>query len=703
MTTEKSYLASYERTLKMELVVELGIEEIPASMLVDATRQFAELISESLKNQRLATGKIIEWYTPRRIIVGIEDVPARQEDLRETVTGPPKSVAYDASGAPAKAAIAFAQKNGVTPDEIEIVTTPKGEYLSIVRTVRGEETRKLLESLIPAAIAKIQFSRTMHWSADNFRFIRPLRWITALFGGETIKFTLAGVSSANLTSGHRFLGEPKIAVASLADLKERLRENSVLADPAERLAVIREGLLREAAAAGGKLLEDPDLLETVVNLNEAPSIVRGSFEKRFLALPREILVTVMREHQKYFSVTDASGELLPAFLAVVNLHSDPERLIQTGHERVLRARLSDAAFFRETDGKIRLEEREEAMGKVLFQEKLGSYRDKSLRVLSLIPKIVESLGVDDLLPDLTTAARIFKCDLITEMVKEFTDLQGVVGGLYAKAEGYPEAVWKAICEQYYPKSTASPSPESRTGAILALADRLDTVCGCFSVGLIPSGSGDPFAIRRQGNGIFKIIFDHRLNLSLDALITHSLESHGKAPENTAGELRQFFEGRLRFLFEEMGFAFDCVNAAIAAGFDNPLDLLERLRAIQAIRQEADFLSLASNFKRVVNILEQAEKRGGEVNPALFADPAEHALYQCYLNVRPEIEAAGRNHDYETALRALASMRGAVDEFFNRVMVMAEDAAVRANRIALLENTSRLFSGLADISKIVIEK
>ena len=686
---------------KMELVVELGVEEIPASALADATRQFEGLLLDSLKNQRLAAGKTIKWHTPRRIIVGIEDLPTRQDDLRETVTGPPKTAAYDAGGAPTKAATAFALKNGVSLQDIEIVTTPKGDYLSIVRTVCGEETRKLLESLIPEAISKIQFSRTMHWSGDNFRFIRPLRWIVALFGGERIAFSLAGVTASNFTSGHRFLGKPKIAVASLSDLKERLRDNSVLADPAERLAVIEEGLLREAAAAGGKLLQDADLLETVVNLNEAPSVVRGTFEERFLALPKEILVTVMREHQKYFSVTDARGELLPVFLAVVNLHSDAEGLIRSGHERVLRARLSDAAFFHETDGKTRLSEREEAMAKVLFQEKLGTYKDKSLRALSVIPKIVENLGCEELLPDLTAAARLFKCDLITEMVKEFPDLQGVVGGLYAKAEGYPPAVYKAICEHYYPKSTASPSPESRTGAILALADRLDTVCGCFSVGLIPSGSGDPFAIRRQGNGIIKIIFDHCLNLSLDALITYSLESHGKASENTADELRQFFEGRLRFLFEEMGFTYDCVNAVIAAGFDNPFDLLERLRAIQAIRQQADFLSLASNFKRVVNILNAASEnpRGDAVDPALFTDPAENALYRSYLDVRPALEAAGRNHDYGTAFRTLASMRGVVDEFFDQVMVMAEDAAIRANRIALLYGVSRLFSGLADISKI----
>ncbi|MDR0842961.1 MAG: glycine--tRNA ligase subunit beta, partial [Acidobacteriota bacterium] len=566
---------------KTELVIELGVEEIPASMLADATRQFAALVTESLAARRLTVGECTQWFTPRRIIVGLQDVPVRQDDLRETVTGPPKKVAYDASGAPTKAALAFAEKNGVALDQIKIELTPKGEYLSIERTVKGEETATLLQSLIPAAIGKIQFPKTMHWSPDNFRFIRPLRWVAALFGGKPVPFMIADVTASNVTAGHRFLGKPQIAVSSLADLKEKLRENSVLVDPAERLAIISRGLLAEAAVCGGKLLEDPDLLGTVVNLNEEPSIVRGSFEERFLALPKEILVTVMREHQKYFSVTNDAGELLPVFLAVVNLESDKDNLIRTGHERVLRARLADAAFFRETDGKTPLADRESAMGNVLFQEKLGSYKDKSERVLSLLPGMVNALGASgegegetsELLGDLSTAAHLYKCDLITEMVKEFTDLQGVVGGLYAKAEGYPEAVWRAIYEQYLPKSATSPSPESRTGAILALADRLDTVCGCFCVGLIPSGSGDPFAVRRQGNGILKIILDHRLSLSLDTLVSKSLEAHKKASGNTAGELRQFFEARLRFIFEEMGFAYDCVNAALTAGFDNPLDAL----------------------------------------------------------------------------------------------------------------------------------
>lgn len=686
-----------------ELVVELGVEEIPASMIEDAAHQFANILIESLTSQRLAPGDSTLWYTPRRIIVGLKGVPERQEDLRETVTGPPKGIAYDASGAPTRAALAFAQKNGVPLQKLKIVQTPKGDYLSLERKIRGEKTRKILESLIPGAIAKIQFPKTMHWSPDRFRFARPIRWIAALFGGKVVRFGVADVTSSNFTVGHRFLGKSKITVTSLDSLREQLRDNSVLVDREERLTRIKEGLEQETKEVGGRLLEDPDLLNTVVNLNEAPSVVRGSFETRFLSLPKEILITVMREHQKYFSVLDDAGQLLPAFLAVVNLQSGDNDIIRAGHERVLRARLADAAFFWETDRKMKLEEREAALKNVLFQEKLGSYYDKTQRVVALLPQICQSLGRSELLPDLGTAAHLFKCDLITEMVKEFTDLQGIVGGLYARSEGYPWNVWRAIYEQYYPKSTAADSPSCETGAILALADRLDTVCGCFSIGLIPSGSGDPFAVRRQGNGILKIIVDHRLSVSLTRMIQWSLESFGTTEERTAKQLIEFFEGRLRFLFEEMGYAYDCINAILAAGFDDPHDALERLRALQKLREEPDFLSLASNFKRVVNIIAQAGDASEVLDESRFKDPAELALWQRYLQIRPEVESARRNHDYGAALRSLASMRGVVDDFFKEVMVMAEDPAIRRNRISLLNSISRLFKSIADISRMVIER
>jgi len=688
---------------KSELVVELGVEEIPASMLEDAARQLAQILAESLKAQRLSVGEQERLYTPRRIIASIKDIPACQDDLVESIVGPPRGVAYDATGNPTRAALAFAEKNGVPVSRLRIVQTPKGDYLSVERKARGEKTHKILETLLPSAIAKLQFPKTMHWTADNFRFVRPLRWIVALYGGKCVRFRVADVASSKFTSGHRFLGKPRIAVASFESLKNALRENSVLVDPQERLQRISTELEREAQICGGRLLDDAALLKTVVNLNEMPSVIRGSFEQRFLSLPSEILITVMREHQKYFSVLNAGGELLPVFLAVVNLQADTKGVIRTGHERVLRARLADAAFFWDTDRKIPLANREASLKSVLFQERLGSYNDKAQRLLALLPKVVPVLGRADLLADLETAVHLCKCDLVTEMVKEFTDLQGVVGGLYARAEGYPETVWRAIYEQYSPKSSTAASPTSDTGGILALLDRVDTVCGCFCVGLIPSGSGDPFAVRRQGNGILKIVFDHRLSISLDALIRWSLETYGRHAAQTAAELREFFEGRLRFLFEEMGFSYDCVNAVLAAGFDDPLDALERLRALQAMRDAPDFLSLASNFKRIVNIVAQAGQGSGEPDQSLLRDPAEMALWQGYLRIQPEVQAARNSHDYGAALRALASVRVVVDEFFKEVMVMAEDAAIRKNRVALLSCISRLFISVADISKIVIER
>jgi glycyl-tRNA synthetase beta chain len=324
-------------------------------------------------------------------------------------------------------------------------------------------------------------------------------------------------------------------------------------------------------------------------------------------------------------------------------------------------------------------------------------------VLALLQRVAQSIECTDLLPDLEAAGHIFKCDLVTEMVKEFTDLQGVVGGLYARAEGYSPEVWRAVYEQYYPKATSAPSPSTLTGALLALADRLDSVCGCFRVGLIPSGSGDPFAVRRQGNGILKIILDHQLSLSLDETIAWSLETFGPVSQEVADQLRSFFQGRLRFLFEEMGFSYDCVHAVLAAGSDNPLDAAQRLRALQALRQEPDFLSLASNFKRISNILSKAETLSGSLDEAMLNDPAEKDLWRSYLRVEPDVEAARSNHDYGAALISLASMRETVDDFFDKVMVMAEDPTVRANRIALLRLISQLFYGIADISKIVIEK
>ena len=688
---------------KSELLIEIGTEEIPAPLLQPAAQQFAQILADALRTERLSAVVKAVMYTPRRIIVALEDIPVRQEDVFDSVTGPAKGVAYDAQGVPTRAAMGFAQKHGVEVSQLKVVQTPKGEYIAVVRRIRGEVTHKLLQRLIPAAIARISFPKTMHWSPDKFRFSRPIRWIVALFGGTVVKFQVADVISSRYTAGHRFLGKAKIRVSSFEELREQLRADGVLIGAAEREERIKTELASQAEARGGQVLPDPELLKTVVNLNEYPSVISGSIEPRFLALPQEILVTVMREHQKYFSVVTSSGKLLPAFLAVVNLKAANTDLIRAGHERVLRARLADASFFWETDRKVKLADREPRLRNILFQEKLGSYSDKTQRVLALLPRIAEMTKDTELPGDLETAARLSKCDLTTEMVKEFTDLQGVVGGLYAQAENYPDNVWRAVYEQYQPKSSSSPSPSTRAGALLSLADRLDTVCGCFTIGLIPSGSGDPFAVRRQGNGLLKILFDHRLAVSLDSLIGWSLGTYKSAPQGISGEIKKFLEGRIRFLFEEMGFSYDCINAVLASGFDDPLDALERVRALQAMREETNFLSLASNFKRIVNILAQAGTVPAAPDPGRMCDPAETALWNTYQQTEPQVEASRRNHDYEAALRSLASMRQAVDEFFDKVLVMAKETDVRNNRLALLSQLSQLFLSVADISQIVLEK
>jgi glycyl-tRNA synthetase beta chain len=686
-----------------ELLIELGTEEIPASLLEGTTRQLAELLAEDLRAARLPSTLNAAWHTPRRIIVGLKDIPVRQEDLLETIVGPPKRVAYDADGRATRAALAFAEKNRISLAKAKVVQTPKGEYLSAVRREKGEKTSKVLARLIPAAIAKIEFPKTMYWSPDKFRFSRPLRWIVALYAGKVVKFSVADVVSSRFTSGHRFIGKSRIEVTDLTGLKHALLENGVIVDPAERGAKIRADLDQAAAAAGGRLLADDDLLATVINLNENPSVICGAFDRRFLDLPEEILVTVMKAHQKYFSVVNSDGHLLPVFLAVINLGTDPKGKIRGGHERVLRARFADAEFFWNRDRKTKLADREDSLRSVTFQQKLGTYYDKTQRVLKLLPKVAAAAGCTQELPDLEVAAHLLKCDLVTEMVKEFTDLQGVVGGLYARAEGYPEQIWRGIYEQYMPKGSTSASPSNLSGAVISLADRLDTVCGCFAVGLIPTGSKDPFAVRRQGNAILKIMLDHRIGASLEQLIAGSLATLDAAPGETAIEIKKFFEGRLRFLFEEMGYTYDCINAALAVGSDNPVDAAERVRALQEMRQEPDFLALASSFKRVMNILAQSGSAADAPDPARMSDAAEIALWQSYLNIQPEVTAAGVSHRYGDALHRMASLRGVVDSFFTEVLVMAEDPAVRGNRLALLGQLARLFLSVADISQIVIER
>ncbi len=654
--------------MSLPLLLEIGTEEIPDWMIPNA------LESLRLQFEKLAIPfeSVAMDATPRRLVLRAEGLPERQPDTEERLLGPAKS-------APAQAVAGFARKQGVAPEALTVETTPKGEYYTLVKKVRGRYTREILAEALPGIALQIYFPKTMYWTAKNGpRFIRPIRWIVALLGGEVVPFEIAGVKSGKITSGHRRLGAREIAVTA-ADYEGKLRENYVILSAEERRRKITDGM------AAIRVKPDAALLETLVYLTEFPTPIAGGFDPRFLELPEEVLVTVMRHHQKYFSVADADGKLAPQFVAVMNIDADSEGFVKSGNERVLRARFNDARFFWETDQKKKLCDRVQDLSHVTFQAKLGTYLQKTERVIEL----VKQLGGD---VHAVRAAGLLKCDLTTELVKEFTELQGVVGGLYARAQGEPAPVWQAIYDQYKPESMDDAIPRGRAGQIISLADKLDTLRGCFAVGMIPTGSRDPFALRRAAQGVVRIVVEGRLELDL------LLQLHAGSDDKTAA-LREFVQDRVRYYFKDIrGFKYDEVNAAMAAGWSNLVDLEARLERIQNLRSSADFEPLAASFKRIRNILDQAGfvghgKVGQAVSPAIdesLLEPGpEKDLYEEYRRIAGQpIESV------------IARLRPRVDLFFDKVLVNAPDARVRQNRLTLLNTLLAEFSSIADFSEIV---
>ncbi|MCS7025435.1 MAG: glycine--tRNA ligase subunit beta [Bryobacteraceae bacterium] len=667
----------------LPLLIEIGTEEIPDWMIRNAVSNFREMVTSLLAEEQL--GGVIRFAdaTPRRIALIADQVLSKQPDREELVFGPPKSAAFQ-DGKPTSAALGFARKNGVEVDMLRIEATPKGEYVAVRKMTPGRSAKQILAQALPDLILKIYFPKTMYWTGKGgARFIRPIRWLVAVLGeNEVIPFEIEGVASSNITDGHRRLGARAIFVHA-GNYVSQLEANGVIVCSEQRKRRILDGMAKLVEGTGLRVKADSALLETLVFLTEYPTPILGSFDRHYLALPEEVLVTVMRHHQKYFSLEDEAGRLAPNFIAVINMASDPEGIVRHGNERVLQARFNDARFFWEFDQRKRLEDRVPDLAHVTFQAKLGSYLDKTHRMVAL----VREFGGD---AHAVRAALLSKCDLTTEMVKEFTELQGIMGGLYARQQGEPEEVARAIYDHYKPLSMEDSIPATLGGCLVALADKVDTLRGCFELGLAPTGSKDPFALRRAAQGVVKILVEGKIALSLDRL---AAGNH---------ELRDFLLDRVRYYFKDVrGFRYDEVNAVLASAADDLVDVEQRLLAIQTVRPTADFEPLAASFKRIQNILRQAGFTGcGAVDASLLEPGPEQELFAAFEKLRLQVSALREKKDYEPALVAIASLRPQVDRFFDHVLVNVSNETVRQNRLTLLANLLTEFSSIADFSEIV---
>jgi glycyl-tRNA synthetase beta chain len=695
--------------------LEIGAEEIPAAMLPRAVDELKTILEKHLAAENLMDGVALETFGgPRRLAAVARGIIAKQVDVESEVTGPPKSVAYDHVGAPTRAAVSFAEKQGVPLHELHLVETPKGPYVAAKMIRRGRTAHELLREMLPRVIHDLSWPRTMTWTGlEGARFIRPIRWLVGLLEGKPLKFSFGGVTAGEVTRGHRFLGRAEIRVRNFADYETQLRANGVIVRQAERREKVTRELAAHAKRAGYIVHPDPALLQLVTYLNENPHVIEGHFDPSFLELPDEILITVMRDHQKYFAVEERGGELAPQFLAVINLARDTQGLVRAGHERVLRARFADARFFWESDQKCRLADILPKLQKITYESRLGSYFDKVERIRAIARWLSEqwyNLGmVQSHVADADRAAELAKCDLATEMVREFSELQGVVGGLYAKAQGEPDSVADAVYDHYRPVGLDDPIPRNLTGCAVALADKFDSIVGCLSVGMVPTGSSDPYAMRRAALGIVKIVLERKVPVSLSltigaaakALLAHPPKRAVTAPQEA--QVLEFILDRARFVLREVsGYAYDEVNAVLRAGSDDLVDVEKRLRALKAIRKSRNFEPLAVSFKRIRKILEKAGVAVEElqhVDKNLFEKGVEKELHAAVRKAASKVSEEKRAGRYQEALEEIASLRKIVDQFFVDVMVMADDEAIRKNRLALLAELLREFTTIADFSEL----
>lgn len=687
------------------ILLEIGTEEIPARFIPASLKYVRESAERLLNENRIQFDNIVVYGTPRRMALIVSGVNELQGDITIEASGPPRDKAFDIDGRPTKAAEGFARVQGVDISSLKVKATDKGEYVYVERHEKGKMTRDILPYILTALIESITFPKSMRWNAAGVRFARPVRWITAVFGEEPLFIKFAGMESGGITYGHHFMRPDPIGIRNVNDYTDKLENNFVIVDQEKRKRIIEEQIHNIAREKGGRVIPDGELLEEIIYLTEYPVAVCGKFDDDFLSLPKDVLITVMKEHQRCFSLEDERGNLLPYFIGVSNTAPGDLDVVRKGYERVLRARLNDARFFFDADIKKGLEEHAERLRQVIFMGKLGTMWEKVRRVKEVCGSLCLLLGCSDIKPLTDRAAELSKADLMTEMVGEFPELQGIMGREYAIRQGEPDEVSDAIYEQYLPRFSGDSLPSTRTGRALAIADKIDNITGCFGIGNIPTGSNDPYALRRQALGILNVLITGRYFASLKDIIGASLtayqerigrDRHGVITEGVL----EFFKERLGALLVNEGYRYDCVRAVLSTDIDDPYDSFLRISGLDRFRHGAGFEPLIISFKRVINIIPPGYN--GAVNKELFKETEEEGLYNVYTVIKDKVLNANSVHDYERSFGYIAEIKPSVDLFFDRVLVMDKDIRLRNNRFSLLNNLKGLFVTLADFSQIVVE-
>ncbi|MGA1847415.1 glycine--tRNA ligase subunit beta [Deferribacter abyssi] len=678
-------------------ILEIGTEEIPASFINPAADYLKNKTAEELGKNRIKFDSIISGGTPRRLYLFINGIEDKQMDLQEQIVGPPANIAYDENGNLTKAGLGFAKSKGLDINSLKKISTEKGEYLAGIKHVEGKETTKILPDLIVKIIKTIPFPKSMKWGTKRFRFARPVHWFLSVFNGKVLPFEIDGIKASNHTYGHRFMGNEKIAISSFNDYKTKLLNAFVIIDFEDRKKIINNTL-----KTLGNVIVDVELLNTVTNLVEYPYPVMGHFPENFLQLPKEVLITSMKNHQKYFYVVDENGKITNKFVGISNTKPKDDSLIRTGYERVLKARLNDAMFFFENDKKIPLTERVEQLKSVIYQEKLGTSYEKMQRFRKIANYLAKKLN-PSVIDTTDRTAYLCKGDLMTEMVYEFPELQGIMGREYALIQGENEIVAKAIFEHYLPRFAGDDLPKTDEGSFVSIADKIDTIVGCFIIGLTPSGNNDPYALRRSAIGIINIILNKNYKLDINELITVTMENYvGKLNFNQSDILnlvKEFiFTRSKQIAHSQYGIRSDIFDAA-ANNFSDIVVMFKAAKALNEVREKDDFIILSTSFKRISNILKKNNWKSKNYNPNLFKEEAEKQLHSLMIQKEKEIDDCISSENFSKAINALLEFREPVNNFFDNVLVIAKDENIRNNRLALLASLKHIFNKVGDLSYI----